>query len=490
MHWIDRFSQLRLDIVGLIAVLGEGSVTRNAQVTSLSWWSILPRLLPAPQALLDHERKKRLPTQPGTVVGAYSGTIKNEINFFADLLHGAPPPNYQVELVTVRRRDLSGKLVRSFDSKKYGYLFWTSIIACAMSIALVVLAAVFNDAFGLFAVIMLSTVSSLVGFSCHWSLGFKEPPPPITAERKGAIPRSDLVLFYPNGAMRVIRAEEAIARLYFQAEHCEYFIGDTFYRALALLATIMLMAGVVSLANADSRVQVGFAAAYVILNTVYWAASALDPSEHHWQNSYHVENRAFKLLFDQPAPERTKTDLSDIYKTSKTLQFRKRIEDYAQDWQDWWNNQPHKDHRRDPREKNFTAALWTAIFLTGTSRWLNEATHIAPVSDAWKDWLSEAEKQVHLSGNEATMAEKENAALLEMKQVRRGRLSHLKNPRLVRRPSSNDIILIPAWNFQQALTECFKRYTTETRRTDLPGDDPDDLVPALGTLSTVAEDHV
>lgn len=101
MRWIDKFEELRLDIVGIIAVLGEASVTRNAQVTGLTWWSTIPRLLPAPQALLEHERKYRLPTAPGIVAGAYSGNVKKEINFFAQLLHPRPLADYQVELVQV-----------------------------------------------------------------------------------------------------------------------------------------------------------------------------------------------------------------------------------------------------------------------------------------------------------------------------------------------------------------------------------------------------
>ena len=78
MRFLKSFENIRLDVVGIIAVLGEGSVTRNSQCSALSWHNFLPRLFPAPQALLETERKKRLPTAPGVVAGAYNGNIRHE----------------------------------------------------------------------------------------------------------------------------------------------------------------------------------------------------------------------------------------------------------------------------------------------------------------------------------------------------------------------------------------------------------------------------
>lgn len=220
MHWIDKFDDLRLDIVGIIAVLGEGSVTRNAQVTGLTWWSVIPRLLPAPQALLEHERKYRLPTAFGVVAGAYSGTIKKEINFFAQLLHHRTLEDYEVELVQVTRRKQE---LRSFGPRQYGPLFFVSLLGFAMAMALIALSVYYKDGFSLLATIMLATVSSFAGFGTHWDLVFQEPK--IDASRDKTLPRSDVLIYYPNGAIRVIRAEsEGIARLYFQTEHAEYII--------------------------------------------------------------------------------------------------------------------------------------------------------------------------------------------------------------------------------------------------------------------------
>jgi hypothetical protein len=198
MHWLDNFEELQLDIVGIIAILGEASITRNAQVTSLSWYSTIPRLMPAPHALLEHERKFRLPIAPGIVAGAYSGVVKKEINFFAQLLHPEPLEDYQVELCQVTRKDVrhGEKQPRSFGPKPRGPLFWVSLGGATMALALIGLSIHYHDGFSLLATIMLAMVSSFVGFGTHWSLVFREPT--ITEERQGAIPRSDVIIYYPN----------------------------------------------------------------------------------------------------------------------------------------------------------------------------------------------------------------------------------------------------------------------------------------------------
>jgi hypothetical protein len=81
-----NFGNLQLDIVGFLAVLGEGSVLANAQVSTLSNLIYIPRLLPAPQALLRPTRPSKLPTEPGTVSGVFSGNKRDYINFIGHLV--------------------------------------------------------------------------------------------------------------------------------------------------------------------------------------------------------------------------------------------------------------------------------------------------------------------------------------------------------------------------------------------------------------------
>ena len=74
-----KFADLELDIVGIVAILGEGSTSPNAQASALSWYHVLLRLYPAPQALLKNHQEKSLPVDLGVVVGAEPGRVKNEL---------------------------------------------------------------------------------------------------------------------------------------------------------------------------------------------------------------------------------------------------------------------------------------------------------------------------------------------------------------------------------------------------------------------------
>lgn len=77
---------LQLDIVGFLAVLGEGSVLANAHVSTLSRLIFLPRLLPAPQALLRPSRPSQLPTESGKVSGIKSGNMRDYVNYIGHLV--------------------------------------------------------------------------------------------------------------------------------------------------------------------------------------------------------------------------------------------------------------------------------------------------------------------------------------------------------------------------------------------------------------------
>ena len=82
----DGFKNFQLDIVGFLAVLGEGSVTANAQVSALSRLFYLPRLLPAPQALLPPSRPTELEPTPGWATGVTSGNHKDHVHHVASVL--------------------------------------------------------------------------------------------------------------------------------------------------------------------------------------------------------------------------------------------------------------------------------------------------------------------------------------------------------------------------------------------------------------------
>ena len=97
MHWLQpdengniSLNSLQLDIVGFLAILGEGSVLANAQVSTLSRWIFLPRLIPAPQALMRPTRPLVLEPVPGNVSGIFSGNYRDSINHIGNIVWYVP----------------------------------------------------------------------------------------------------------------------------------------------------------------------------------------------------------------------------------------------------------------------------------------------------------------------------------------------------------------------------------------------------------------
>jgi hypothetical protein len=79
--WIHGgISEIQLDIVGFLAVLGEGSTLANSQVAALSSVTFLPRLLPAPQALLRPSRANKLEPHTGYTTAVRAGNYRGYIN--------------------------------------------------------------------------------------------------------------------------------------------------------------------------------------------------------------------------------------------------------------------------------------------------------------------------------------------------------------------------------------------------------------------------
>jgi len=286
MHVFGKFADLQLDIIGIVAILGEGSTSRNAQASALSWYHILPRLYPAPQALLKNHQEKRLPVDLGVVVGALSGRIRNELNFFTQLLHNTELDNYSVELLEVSRKP--GQGVPDFKVKKFGHLAMLSILGCCMSATLLGLSIWQGDGPALLATVLLSATSSLVGLASWCVLdSIKEMPNP---DRKDKTPLGDVVIFYPRtGAFRIVHCTDEISRLYFKVENCQHYFGDNMYRAVALFSTVLLMGGLIMLSNAQPIMQMAFAASYIVLNALYWMSSALNPMKRVWEHNFEVK---------------------------------------------------------------------------------------------------------------------------------------------------------------------------------------------------------
>ncbi|MCJ1368423.1 hypothetical protein MMC16_007566 [Acarospora aff. strigata] len=332
LGFLASINNLQLDIVGFLAILGEGSVLVNAQVSTLSKFILLPRLLPAPQALIKPTRPDRLSHAVGKAVGAHSGNYKAHVNHIAHLLHdGDALPAYSVRCLRISK----DKSMPDVKARTTGPLTGLAILGCAMSVALTVLSIVYDDGAALTGTLMLSFLSTVIGFGSKWSLKLS-----IRKQRRH-VPPGDVVIEYPQGAFLIIKCHEDVAReLYWAPEACVYSVGVQAYRFISLFGTLMLMFGVIFLASSTFRMQICFAASYVVLNAAYWTVAALPPQWHWNLSSFKVEEEKY-------------------------------VDGESNDC--------------------FTMALWKAIAITQSISWVKIA-HVAPTTAAWESWLREAEE--------------------------------------------------------------------------------------------------
>jgi len=82
---------IQLDLVGFLAILGEGSILANAEVASLSWFTFLPRIMPAPQALLRPSRATKLASHPGYTTAVASGNTRHYLNYVSQVVVSVTP---------------------------------------------------------------------------------------------------------------------------------------------------------------------------------------------------------------------------------------------------------------------------------------------------------------------------------------------------------------------------------------------------------------
>ncbi|RYP60059.1 hypothetical protein DL770_010070 [Monosporascus sp. CRB-9-2] len=117
----------RLDVVTLLAVIGESSIADHAQTITASMMCLLPRIIPAPQALLKPSRPLRLPEVNAKMTGVYSGVTLDTVGFFANILHPLDelqPFSFKVLEITHADRNNAGgaEVGRPVGNEKKGVL--------------------------------------------------------------------------------------------------------------------------------------------------------------------------------------------------------------------------------------------------------------------------------------------------------------------------------------------------------------------------------
>ena len=218
-------------------------------------------------------------------------------------------------------------------AKATGPMAGVTLLGFFLSVSLFIISITLGDGMSLVATLLLSFLSTLIGAANKWTLRLPQ--------RQGDSPTpGDTVIRYPNGSFLVVKCDEDVAReLYFAPEEIEYNVTNpTTYRMISLVGTLMLMLGIVALANSKLQLQFAWAAAYIFTNAAHWVTAAVPPKLHWDLSCYDVKEQGVQGGWKSPT---------------------------------------------------YTEALWKAILLTKSSRWIRNG-NAAPQTDVWDEWLHEA----------------------------------------------------------------------------------------------------
>jgi hypothetical protein len=269
----------RLDVVSLLAVIGESSMSKHAQPLTASWLCLLPRLIPAPQALIRPARPGGLPSQPAIVAGVHSAIYIQELNYFANLIHPISElKKFEVHEISITHKNIKGQndKVKEIVTKPFSFLNFLTVGSTLLTVGLLVYSIIHQDGPACLAIVIISVTSSLVGLASYWH--------PLLTKRdvRSDVPPGDVVVRTRNGAFVVIHCTEEVAReLYIGAEDCEYVLGTRPAQTLVGAATVLLMIGVVLVGNCTFEMQMSLGASYIALNALYWAGALL-PARLQW----------------------------------------------------------------------------------------------------------------------------------------------------------------------------------------------------------------
>ncbi|KXL41745.1 MAG: hypothetical protein FE78DRAFT_73930 [Acidomyces sp. 'richmondensis'] len=391
--WPSSLSSFQLDIVGFLAILGEGSVTANAQVQTLSWLFYLPRLIPAPQALLWPSRPEKLPGVKAVVSGVHSGNLKDNVYHIASVLLGEDlKPNYSVRCVQIwksapnpsryggitkgksegesrlKKAETSSPQMVSppVTAKNFSPLGFVALLGFSLFVVIFVISYVYGDGMSILATILLSVLSTLVGVGNKSTLRLAE------AQIQSG---ENVVIRYPSGSFLIVKCDEQIAReLFFAPEEIVYKVKSRgIHRLISLIGTLLLMLGVIALANARLELQFAWAGAYIIINIAYWIVAALPPRLHWDLTCYTIKEESLSSGSENPY---------------------------------------------------FTDALWKAIVLTQSTKWVH-LSNAAPRTDIWDKWLEEA---------------------LNAAKGAKPNTEELKDPLFSKKSSQGTVWTVPDWN--------------------------------------------
>ncbi|GAB7340172.1 hypothetical protein MBLNU457_6646t1 [Dothideomycetes sp. NU457] len=450
-----------LDIVSLLAVIGESAMEIHAQRTTVSWLCVLPRLIPAPQGLLKADRAKRLPPVASVkVVGAYSATKVEELNFAANLIHNIrdlqphefqewviaydkdyelqSPKGLQAQNVSPNKIEEGppSSATNDIRSPEGGSTYLVAnrfspaniltVLSFLGTVGIFIWAYIDHDGVAALAVGLLSLASSLTGLASKWTPKLDKR----TASAK--VPEGDLVLRTRSGAFVVVHCNEHIAReLYTGSDECDYFFGANVARFMKGFATLFLMVSVVLLGNCSWSMQAVIGAAYLILNGAYWLASLLSENWFwHLRGSKAFDMRPFEIRKDAKEASISRasrllpaTWLPHDLRTSTQSYIGVKVG--AKENEVTYPVMSHKLARAHVDEQkvasdddlhSYARTLWYAILRSGSTLWVAPG-EAAPDTPWWKKWIEESSNHI---GDEGWLAiGYKNELLLEAQEAQK-----------------------------------------------------------------------
>ncbi|KAK4232460.1 hypothetical protein QBC38DRAFT_611 [Podospora fimiseda] len=118
----------RFDVITLLAIIGESAIQEHIQTITASTLCLLPRIIPAPQALLRPQRPPRLPEVDAKMVGVYSGVVLDTVGFFANIIHPLDEMKpFEFKVLEIKHKEAESPKI-SFSGRKGGpwWKFWDS----------------------------------------------------------------------------------------------------------------------------------------------------------------------------------------------------------------------------------------------------------------------------------------------------------------------------------------------------------------------------
>jgi len=212
-----------LDVVSLLAVIGESIIADQAQVITSTWACLLPRLVPAPQAFLRAERPRRLPPVPGVVVKNITGGSQvEELNYFANVIHEVDKlKQFELKVYTIDMQpEYSDKSSLVVSAVLFSSVHLLSFFSFMVTLALFIAACILHDGTAALGIAVLALQSSLACAAWLWT--------PQLAQRSdnAEIIPANIAIRTRGGAFIIIRCAEDVARsLYMGEEIADYLLA-------------------------------------------------------------------------------------------------------------------------------------------------------------------------------------------------------------------------------------------------------------------------